>query len=66
MRDVKHSVNIIVSGVEVGVLDFVHQFLHLVLRDCLDSGECPLLTQCDTKGAHRIQGLHRSATGLQV
>ena len=31
MRDVKHSVNIIVSGVEVGVLDSVRQIVHLVL-----------------------------------
>ena len=31
MRDTKHSVNIIVSGVEVGVLDSVRQIVHLVL-----------------------------------
>ena len=66
MRDAKYSVNIIVSGMEVGALDLIRQIIHLVPRDCLDSGECPLLTQCDTKGAHRIEGLHCSTTGLQV
>ena len=66
MQDTKHSVNIIVSSMKVGALDSVHQIVHLVLRDCLDSGECPLSTQCNTKGAHRIEGLHCSATRLQV
>ena len=66
IRDTKHSVNIIVSSMEVGALDSGRQIVPLVLCDCLDSGECPLLTQCDTKGAHRVEGLYRSATRLQV
>ena len=66
MRDAKHSVGIIVSGVEVGTLDSVRQIVHLVPRDVLNSVGGPTLIHCHPNSTHHIRGLHRSATGLQV
>ena len=43
VRGSKHSVDIILDGMEVRRFDSIHQDVHLVLRDLLDSSEGPLL-----------------------
>ena len=66
VRNVKHPVDVIVSGVESGGPDLNCQLIHLVLCDLFDSGECPLLAQHDTKRTHGIEHFRCSTTSLQV
>ena len=66
VRNSKHPVDVIVSGVESGGPDSNCQLIHLVLRNLFDSGECPLLAQRDTERIHGVENFRCSTTSLQV